>query len=121
MVAYNFQARFADQVAALEKRQTIRLLGKRRHARPGDALQLYTGMRTRACRLLIEARCTAVAGVRIEPASDGVAAVLIDGRRLDALESYAFAVADGFSSLADMAAWFESAHGLPFAGVVIQW
>jgi hypothetical protein len=73
MVAYSFQKRFADAVlAGLEpgpwrpgmKRWTLRH-DRRRHARPGEAVQLYTGMRTRSCRLLGRAQCQAVVPVLI--------------------------------------------------------
>lgn len=53
MPAYNFQKQFAPLVESGQKRQTIRAIGKRRHARPGESLQLYTGQRTKACRKLI--------------------------------------------------------------------
>lgn len=33
----------------------------------------------------------------------------------------AFARADGFADWAEMRGWFEAAHGLPFAGVLIEW
>lgn len=46
MVAYNFQARFAAAIEAGEKAITIRSIGRRRHARNGERLQLYTGQRT---------------------------------------------------------------------------
>lgn len=57
MVAYNFQARFAPDVAAGRKLQTIRAEGRRAHAKAGDRVQLYTGMRTKACRKLAEGTC----------------------------------------------------------------
>lgn len=68
MVAYSFRPRFVDRiVAGLEpgelmpgmKRQTVRA-PRARHARPGEVLQLYTGMRTRQCQHLGNARCVAV-------------------------------------------------------------
>lgn len=63
MVAYSFQRRFVDYVAAgLEagpwcpgmKRHTVRAprLGRQGHARPEQPLHLYTAMRTRQCRLI---------------------------------------------------------------------
>ena len=63
MVAYSFQKRFVDHVqAGLEpgpwcpgmKRHTLRAprVGRVAHARPEQPVQLYTGMRTRHCRLL---------------------------------------------------------------------
>lgn len=52
MPAYNFRKQFAPLVESGQKRQTIRTIGKRRHARAGEPLQLYTGQRTKACRKL---------------------------------------------------------------------
>ena len=54
-MAYNFMAQFADDVAAGSKSLTIRehRKGRSRHARAGELVQLYTGMRTRHCRKLV--------------------------------------------------------------------
>ena len=41
MVAYNFQARFAPDVAAGRKLQTIRAEGRRTHAKAGDRVQVF--------------------------------------------------------------------------------
>lgn len=120
MVAYNFQARFGDLVEQGRKRQTIRAERKRPHARPGDALQLYTGMRTRHCRKLLEARCTAVTGVEINRDSRGPV-LRLDGEAINRVGAENLARNDGFSSLDDMVDWFEQHHGLPFRGVCIQW
>lgn len=68
MVAYSFQRRFIGQVlAGLEpgpwlpgmKRHTLRLPreGRSQHARPEQAVQLYTAMRTKQCRQLGRAVC----------------------------------------------------------------
>lgn len=40
MVAYSFQSRFAPAVESGRKRQTIRAVGKRRHARQGEAKRI---------------------------------------------------------------------------------
>lgn len=56
MVAYSFKRRFAEPILAGAKRQTIRA-DRRRHARPGEELQLYTGMRTKSCRLIARRTC----------------------------------------------------------------
>lgn len=53
MVAYSFQKRFVEPIRSGRKRQTIRA-DRKRHARPGEVLQLYSGMRTNAiatCRI----------------------------------------------------------------------
>jgi hypothetical protein len=121
LVAYSFQSRFAEKIISGAKRQTIRSIGKRRHARPGETLQLYTGMRTRQCRKIGEAVCSRVNSIKIffDPPR-----VVIDDwapcELPDELE--AFAQSDGFENWADMEAFWNDAHGLePFAGVLIQW
>lgn len=129
MVAYNFQARFAAAVENGTKRQTIRAPRKGRraahhgidtwlgaHAAPGETLQLYTGMRTRACRLLRTATCHDVSDVLIDE----------NGRfwsfRPQELHDIDYvAKADGFTSAHEMLTWFREAHGLPFRGVMIRW
>lgn len=114
MPAVNFQARFAPEVESGAKRQTIR---RTRRAKVGDALKLYTGQRTRQCRLLGVGRVTSVCAVVID--STGL---YIDGQRLDAISAYAVAVQDGFASFATMCDWFRETYGdLPFNGWLHQW
>lgn len=112
MVAFNFQARFADAVEKGEKRQTIRAKAR---CTVGDKLQLYTGQRTRKCRKLADAVCTKVALVRIAHT------LIVDMVLLCKADMEAFAKHDGFESWADMCAWFEKNGGLPFNGYLIQW
>ena len=52
MVAYSFQPGFAAEIIAGRKTQTIRN-PRKRHAMPGEHLQLFTGMRTRYCKKII--------------------------------------------------------------------
>lgn len=122
MVAYNFKARFAPPIIAGTKTQTIRANGRRRHARPGEELQLYTGMRTRGCRLLARPLCTAALPVEI--ALDVlVLRVTVDG--LPVYDLNTFARRDGFEDSADFQAFWEETHGLsedtPFLGTLIAW
>ena len=70
MVAYSFRPRFIEPILGGRKRQTIRAIGRRRHARPGDPLQLYAGMRTRNCRLIGRAICIDVVEVGLRFAED---------------------------------------------------
>ena len=116
MVAYNFQAQFASDVEAGVKRQTIRANRKRKHAQPGDKLQLYTGMRTKSCRKLKDAVCCESCPVTIE--EDKVWTFSPTELNTD-LEG--FAKQDGFSSWAMMRDWFAKIHGLPFEGTMIKW
>ena len=123
MVAINFQPNFADEVEWGKKRQTIRRAAR---CKPGDALQLYTGMRTKQCRKLGDAICT-----RIRPVVIRDTEMLLDGRivfagdaRRDDLGDHDndFARKDGFEGFMEMAEWFQARYGaLPFEGVVIEW
>ena len=114
MVAYNFQARFAEAVERGEKRQTIRKPRRSGHAKPGDAVQLYTLMRTRDCRKLGDAVCEVSTYCAIR--DDSI--TLGNHPRVDLDD---FARADGFASFEDMKAWFRETHGLPFVGQLIRW
>lgn len=149
MVAYSFQKQFVDpiligldrgnevSVAAYPagtvirpKRQTIRAVGKRRHARAGETLQLYYGMRTKQCFSIGVARCVNVRPIRIsfdlpggfdEVAIEGdepFGAAAEDIHRLDD-----FAAKDGFVSWdAMLKFWSEQHPGIDrFEGVLIEW
>ena len=126
MPALNFCARFAEAVEYGEKLQTVRAVRKdgRPHCKKGDRIRLYTGMRTKQCRLLGEATVTHTARIRIEATE-----MFINDRRLPsaiyarncAETDNEFAEADGFESFMDMSRWFEEAHRLPFVGTVIYW
>jgi hypothetical protein len=116
MPAYNFKARFAAAVQAGRKRQTIRPRRKR-PIQAGDQLYLYTGMRTKACRKLLEAPCQSV--VRVELDRDEVR---LGGYPLPAAAWEAFAQADGFASFEEMIAWFDQQYGLPAIDLeLIRW
>lgn len=142
MVAYSFAPQFADQVATLAKRQTVRA-DRKRHARAGERIQLYAGMRTRQCRKLVEIDpiCTDVRPIEIDIASvwiesreawgAQIAGITIDHSVvLKSAEIESFAIADGFgaSALYDglaamrMADFWRVNHGLGlFTGVLIRW
>jgi hypothetical protein len=144
MVAYSFQERFVAPIQAGTKRQTIRAIGKRRHAVKHDRIQLYTGMRTAKCRKIVEPDpiCTgtfdiwiAVAplyqpdnGVGNLPSPEALAGryvihtIKIGDHTLAQDELDAFAQTDGFESLQSMADFWASTHGPGiFRGVLITW
>lgn len=127
MPALNFKKEFARAVETGEKRQTVRAHRKdgRPHCKQGDTIKLYTGMRTKSCRLLAEATVLSIKPVRIEATE-----MWLDGQRLHASifsrdqfdpTDNEFAQADGFTSFMDLSDWFRQVHGLPFEGVVIRW
>ena len=118
MVAYSFKAQFADLVATGRKRQAIRA-PRKRHARPGEPIQLYTGMRTKACRKLVEPDpvCRSV-----EPISIKHGHVLVGEHPVTWEDTVAFAHADGFNSVAAFLDFFDALpSGDGFQGVLIKW
>ncbi|MBD2107408.1 hypothetical protein [Nodosilinea sp. FACHB-13] len=117
MVAYNFKPQFAGPVERGEKTQTIRRTGKRRHARPGDTLQLYTGMRTKSCRLLALVKCSNTWAIEIRP--DG--RVYLDGELLNDVDQVQQLVQDdGFGDIPEFL-WFFCPASEHFKGVLIKW
>ncbi|QOG20437.1 hypothetical protein [Bradyrhizobium sp. SEMIA] len=109
------------------KRQTIRANGKRRHARPGETLQHYNGMRTPKCFKIGDASCSAVSKISLWVHGERVLinhiSNLIEYRKPSELDT--FARDDGFDDWAGMRAfWLEEHDGKhlgPFIGVLIQW
>ncbi len=122
MVAYSFKARFEAGIRDGWKTQTIRA-GRARHARPGQMMQLFVGMRTKLCRkICADVRCTEVMAVEIRFKASG----LIEGIFTDqvpVLDLEAFALRDGFSDLSEMSAFWRASHGKQdvFHGVLIEW
>lgn len=133
MVAYSFAPQFAEAVASLRKTQTVRACRKR-HARPGEAVQLYAGMRTKHCRKLVDADpvCLDVRHIVITLDTGSpqlITSIEIEGVPLGDDEIEAFAAADGFGgALADGFArrrmgefWMRTHPWRTFIGVVIRW
>lgn len=129
MPALNFQKRFADLVESGRKRQTIRKIRKRGNPKPGDALYLYTGMRTKSCRLLNKVTCLSVEPFRLEESEWCVSEkntvvslqLALGGQVMGWREGHAFAQADGLRSTEDLAHFLRTHYGLPFDGQVIHW
>ena len=121
---------------------------RKRHARPGETVQLYTGMRTKYCRKLVmpDPVCLRLDDIRLDIGDSKVSASIdgieINGRALDDHDIEAFAAADGFApahlgpSLAKpgerlndwvtarilMALFWKAEHGTgAWQGVVVRW
>lgn len=115
MPALNFQKQFAGDVESGKKHQTIRATRKN-PVKAGDALYLYTGMRTKYCRKLRDAICKEVFNIEIKEDE-----ILLDGVSLTGREKEQLATDDGLNCLDDMIDWFGNTHGLPFKGQLIVW
>lgn len=123
MVAYSFNPRFIEPIRQGIKTHTIRALSKRRPARAGEILQLYSGMRTAYCvRIIPDVPCIESCPIWID---------FDDAMRITRIETYgipfrnldAFARRDGFESIEDMGAFWVFTHGPMdrFCGTLIEW
>lgn len=134
MVAYSFQPRFVQPIRVglssvslsfdcAPKRQTIRATGLRRHAQPGQELQLYCRQRHPSGFLIGRATCSSSSSILIRIGEDADMAFRIDGKRLRDSEAEAFAKSDGFGSLEDMWLFWREQHKkvTNFGGVIVGW
>ena len=122
MVAYSFKSRFVVAIREGWKTQTIRA-ARDRHARPGEMLQLFVGMRTAQCRKICpDVRCTDILKVVISFDGEGeIERIITDGVAVRDLD--AFATRDGFADASEMAAFWRAEHG-PLGiwhGVIVEW
>lgn len=102
-----FQTRFAPMIRSGRKRQTIRP-HRKRPIRAEDILDLrcWSGKPYRSKQQkLLETVCLSVTPITIE----------------NDFADEDMAWLDGFDTTAEMHAWFQGMHGLPFTGEVIQW
>jgi hypothetical protein len=121
MVAYSFQPMFIDPILEGTKCQTIRPVGKRRHAVAGDQLQLYTGMRTKHCRLIRTVRCLSVSPITLYLSKDEILTLVEDGWGDFTVDT--FARRDGFQNWEELKAFWAKHHkGVDvFDGLLIRW
>lgn len=115
MPSLNFKLRFAPFIENGEKRQTIRKMRKSPF-KTGDALYLFTGMRTASCRRLGTYRCISAENIQISDIS-----IELNGRILSTLEVQQLAHDDGFQDSNEFIAFFSREHDLPLYGQLIRW
>ena len=135
MVAYSFKLRFIPNIRAglgmkveglvRPKLQTIRA-ERRRHANPGEEVQLYYAQRTSQCQLIGKPTCASVVPIEItfrrfsEMVDIGDIGTLSRAPHLDR-----FAQLDGFFDWEDMRQFWMEEHqavmGTPFTGKLIRW
>ena len=113
MVAYNFKEQFANLVASGEKCQTIRAIGKRRHVKSGETIQLYSGLRTKQCRKLGDAVCVSAQDIEMDIQQRPYTVDFSDGKRLYLAQIVRFHIAGGTELIVgDKPANFPAANEL---------
>ena len=129
MVAYSFKSQFTSAIGLGTKTQTVRAVRKR-HARPGEIMQLYRGQRTKYCLKLADVMCTGVCPISVMVSKKNpelIDWIEIDGNLLSDFDVEAFAKADGFypngqTSRFWMGRFWLLSHGEGvFEGVLISW
>lgn len=114
MVAFNFSPEFVADIEAGRKTQTIRQTSR---AAAGQAIQLYTGQRTKQCRKLGDAIC--IDSTYVGLTTTGV--TLGDTSRFPGNRDD-FARADGFADYAAMWKWFSERYETnSFTGYITRW
>ena len=103
MPALSFQKQFVSMIEDGTKHHTIRRKRKS-PIKVGDALYLYTGMRTKQCRKIKDVHCSAISPVVIYPK---LGRVVLDGKMLSLDDTLRFAVRDGFANQMDFFKFFE--------------
>jgi len=119
MVAYSFQKRFVEPIQLGVKRHTMRP-ERKRHARVGEPVQIYCGMRTRNCFKILDPDpiCTRVAPIILGPG--GIEIGGVPKSEIDDLNRYA--VSDGFENWRELRRFFIMQYGPGYwEGVFIEW
>lgn len=121
MTAFNFKGRFVEAVRSGRKCQTIRREREDgRDPKPGDELQLFTGMRSPRCKRIFDTRCRDRQRVVIDEL-EGTVEILLDGKKLNEGQREIFAIADGFDSWDELEDFILEQYELPFRGYVYYW
>ena len=144
MVAYSFKRRFVGQIRSGTKAQTVRAPRKLRgvkprslaecrtleeqlefirgHVKPGQGIQLYTGMRTSHCKLIGRSICASVEPIRFDFDTQDVT-IAGNPPMTDLADLDAFAQRDGFEDFRGLVEfWRENHSGVQqWEGVLIRW
>jgi hypothetical protein len=111
MPAYNFQPRFVPLIESGQKYTTIRMHRGKRPTKQGDPLYLYTGQRTKACKLIAKTTVDFVIPMQIVPTIRRCwQKTYLEYEELTEAEIEKLAMVDGFESLDDFYKWFEKTH-----------
>lgn len=124
MVSFNFQPEFIPDIESGRKVGTIR---QTRRCEPGQRMHLYTGLRTKECKLIAVKECSETLRCIIEPR--GICLQKSSAPRehfglilLPLAASDLFAISDGFASYMRMYEWFLDRYKQEvFHGFVHRW
>jgi hypothetical protein len=110
---------FIDAVANGSKHFTIRQLRKN-PIKKGEALQLYTGLRTKQVKKLRDTVCKNVWDIKIEN-KKAEFLFLLDGKQLTTKQVKDISNKIGFDSVEEWIEYFKEKYKFPFKGQLIEW
>ena len=129
----NFKREFALLVESGVKRQTIRQLPRwprkpdlYKEYKPGQVVNLYTGLRQKHARKLMTVEIASVESIQIHENHK----IFVEGKQLSSYRSSILAEKDGFplkegDNIREFVSFFEKAYSLPFGvdrpAVLLKW
>jgi hypothetical protein len=115
MTTFSFKPEFVPKILSGEKQSTIR---STKRCGVGDKMQLYTGLRTKKCKKLMEVICIGVAPIVISASS-----VWKMGKTEGNVKPSVAPLheQEGFMNVRDMMDFFRQQYGLPYRGWIHAW
>lgn len=116
MTAFNFRPNFVPLILSGKKLSTIR---STKRCDVGDAMQLYVGQRTKACKKLMDVTCIGVAPILVTFDDPFWKIGEMNGNVRPAhtwLHEQ-----EGFINLREFLNFFSKQYGLPYAGFIHAW
>lgn len=120
MPAYNFQKQFVPLIESGEKYTTIRK-PRKRPTQAGEVLYLYTGQRTKYCRLIGKPLAVSVREIWILRNEIWLKIPGDDFRIIEQDHAEKIARVDGFTTLESFYKWFEVNHPENHIFNLIEW
>lgn len=118
MVAFNFKSRFAPKISAGTKFSTIR---SKKRCKVGDAVQLYTGQGTPACKLIREDICVGTARIHFDKNGVWHCTDISGVIEISIAWAECLYLIEGFKSPIKFIDFFRDQYGLPYSGFIHQW
>ena len=115
MVAFSFKPEFVPKILSGEKLSTIR---STRRCNVGDTMHLYTGLRTKKCKKLMDVVCIGVATIVVSAYSLWKLGETEGNVRPSAAPLHE---QEGFANVKDMIDFFRQQYGLPYRGYIHAW
>lgn len=116
MTAFSFKPEFVGKILSGDKLSTIR---STKRCKVGDTMQIYTGLRTKKCKKIMEVKCCGVAPIIIREPDFWALSGPIEG--IIHTAGPALHIQEGFKNILEMQEFFRKTYGLPYSGWLHAW